>query len=110
VPLDLRGLTDEAASHAEAGEVGDDLRWIRFERDQKLVARHLARASLEPAADEGAMFSSSAAHLTPDELEAFSEEFVALLKRYWREPDDRSPDAVPVAVLFYACPWPGEPR
>jgi DNA-binding transcriptional ArsR family regulator len=110
VPLDLRGLTDEARADEEAHAVAEDLRWIRFERDQKLVARHLARISVEPAVDEGAMFSSSAAHLTPEELRAFSEEFVALLKRYWREPGERPPEAVPVAVMFYAFPWPGEPR
>jgi DNA-binding transcriptional ArsR family regulator len=110
VPLDLRGLTPEASLEAEAESVGADLRWIRFDRDQKLVARHIAQASVEPETDAAAMFSSSAAHLTPEELHRFSEEFVELLKRYWREPEDRPGDASPIAVMFYAFPWPGEPR
>lgn len=109
-PLDLRGLTPEAANLAEAAATGTDLMWIRFERDQKLVARHLAQTSADPAADTAAMLSSSAAHLTSKELQEFTEEFVALLKRYWRDPAERPADAQPVAVMFYAFPWPGEPR
>ena len=55
------------------------------------------------------MFSSSIAHLTPTELERFTEEYVELVKRYWRDRDDVPADAEPVSVLFYAFPWPGEP-
>jgi len=43
-----------------------------------------------------------------EEFDRFTEEYVGLLKRYWR-PDAKMPaDARPVAVLFYAFPWPGE--
>jgi DNA-binding transcriptional ArsR family regulator len=110
VPLDLRGLTAEASTEPRADAVTADLQWIRFDRDQKLITRHLAQASVDPAIEKASVFSSSAAHLTPDELVSFTEEFVTLLKRYWRNPEDRPAEASPVAVMLYAFPWPGEPR
>lgn len=54
------------------------------------------------------MFSSSATRLTPEELAEFTERYVELIKSYWRPPEECPPDAEPVAVLFYAFPWPGE--
>jgi hypothetical protein len=53
------------------------------------------------------MFSSSALHLTEDELRRFGEEYVELVKRWWRPDGEERPGAVPVAALFYAFPWPG---
>jgi DNA-binding MarR family transcriptional regulator len=103
VPLDLRSVKDQAAQAAEAGKLGR----MRLARDRDLVDRYMRNRHRLPAA-EAAMFSSSATHLTAEELPRFTEEYVALLIKWWRSEADRPADAVPVAVLFYAFPWPGE--
>jgi DNA-binding transcriptional ArsR family regulator len=109
VPLDIRGLAEGEPDTAEARETGERLGRMRLERDRELVDRFLAnRHHLGESAD-AAMFSSSIARLTRDELERFTEEYVELLKRYWRSPDEVPADAEAVSVLFYAFPWPGEP-
>lgn len=46
--------------------------------------------------------------MTEDELRGLTEEYVALLQRWWRPAGEGPGDAVPVALLFYAFPWPGE--
>jgi DNA-binding transcriptional ArsR family regulator len=104
VPLDLRDLADELAGTPEAGRLGR----IGLERDRSLVDRFLANRHRFGALAEVAMFSSSATHLTDEELPRFTEEYVTFLKRWWRAPEERPPEAKPVAVLFYAFPWPGE--
>ncbi len=108
VPLDIRGLAEDEPDTAEARETGEALGRMRLERDRGLVDRFLANRHRLPSAD-AAMFSSSIAQLTPSELERFTEEYVELVKRYWRAPEDLPADAEPVSVLFYAFPWPGEP-
>jgi DNA-binding transcriptional ArsR family regulator len=104
VPLDLRDLSEELTGTAEARQLGR----IRFERDRSLVDRYLANRHRFGRLAEAAMFSSSATHLTEDELSCFTEEYVALLKRWFRPPEERPAEAAPIAVLFYAFPWPGE--
>jgi DNA-binding transcriptional ArsR family regulator len=104
VPLDLRSVTADAAERAEAGELSR----IRRERDRNLVDRYLGNRHRFGDLDDAAMFSSSATRLTKAELARFTEEYVELLKRWWRPPEECPPDARPVAVLFYAFPWPGE--
>ena len=54
------------------------------------------------------MFSSSIARLTKEELAEFTEQYVELLKRFWRTPEDAPRDAGAIVVLFQAFPWPGE--
>ncbi len=104
VPLDLRDLAQDLSGTPEAGQLGR----IRFERDRGLVDRYLANRHRFPGMAQAAMFSSSATHLTDEELRHFTEEYVDLLKRWRRRTEERPPDANPVAVLFYAFPWPGE--
>ena len=104
VPLDLRDLSEELTGTSEAGQLGR----IRFERDRSLVDRYLANRHRFGRLAEAAMFSSSATHLTEEELRCFTEEYVALLKRWFRPPEERPAEAAPIAVLFYAFPWPGE--
>ncbi len=109
VPLDIRGLGDGEPDTAEARQTGERLSRMRLERDRELVDRYLANRHRLAEREDAAMFSSSIARLTSDELERFTEEYVELLKRYWRPADELPPDAEPVSVLFYAFPWPGEP-
>ena len=110
VPLDLRGKADADGEPEppEAAAVADRLGRIRLERDRELVDRYLGHRHRFGDWDDVAMFSSSITHLTKDELARFTEEYVELLKRYWREPDERPPDAKPVAAMLSAFPWPGE--
>jgi DNA-binding MarR family transcriptional regulator len=103
VPLDLRSVKGRASESVAAGELGR----IRLQRDRDLVDRFLRNRHRLPAAD-AAMYSSSATHLTPAELAQFTEEYVALLQKWWRSEAERPADAIPVAALFYAFPWPGE--
>jgi DNA-binding MarR family transcriptional regulator len=102
VPLDLRSVKDQAAE-SEARKLGR----IRLRRDRDLVDRYMRNRHRLPGA-EAAMFSSSATHLTAEELPRFTEEYVALLIKWFRAEAERPAEAVPVAVLFYAFPWPGE--
>jgi DNA-binding transcriptional ArsR family regulator len=104
VPLDLRAPPAERGVDASAGRLGR----IQLERDRALVDRYLANRHRFGAHAEASMFSSSAMHLTDAELREFAEEYVALLKRWWRPEAERPADALPVAALFYAFPWPGE--
>lgn len=104
VPLDLRDVADELAGTPDANQLSR----IRLDRDRNLVERFLANRHRFGDASEAAMFSSSATHLTDEELARFTEEYVGFLERWWRPPDERPPGARPVAVLFYAFPWPGE--
>jgi DNA-binding MarR family transcriptional regulator len=102
VPLDLRAVKGKAAKSGAAGELGR----MRLQRDRDLVDRYLRNRHRLPAA--AAMFSSSATHLTAEEMVRFTEEYVALLSKWWRPQSERPPDAIPVAALFYTFPWPGE--
>jgi DNA-binding transcriptional ArsR family regulator len=109
VPLDIRGLAEGEPATAEARETGERLGRMRLERDRELVDRYLANRHRMSEWEDAAMFSSSIARLTRDELERFTEEYVDLLKRYWRSPDEIPAEAEAVSVLMYAFPWPGEP-
>jgi DNA-binding transcriptional ArsR family regulator len=104
VPLDLRDLAEELRVRPEAHQLGR----IRSERDRNLVDRYLANRHRFGSLGKSAMFSSSATHLTEDELRRFTEEYVSFLKRWYRSPEERPHEAAPIAVLFYAFPWPGE--
>jgi DNA-binding transcriptional ArsR family regulator len=104
VPLDLRAARDDPGAEHVTGQ----LRRIRLERDRALVDRYLAERHRFGDLAEATMFSSSAIHLTEEELRRFTEEYVALVKGWWRPADASPPDAAPITLLFYAFPWPGE--
>lgn len=106
IPLDLR--VPESAGSGETEALASEMNRLRFERDRDLVARYLAAQDEFGDWRRAAMFSSSATRLTKEELVEFSERYVELLKSYWRPPEECPPEAAPVAVLFYAFPWPGE--
>ena len=109
VPLDLRGLRSGTRMTREVRVTGAALDRMRLERDRHLVDRFLAnRHRFVDWGTDRAMFSSSAARLTKAEFARFTEAYVRLLKRYWRPDAKMPPGAQPIAVLFYAFPWPGE--
>jgi DNA-binding transcriptional ArsR family regulator len=109
VPLDIRGLADGEPATPEVRETGERLSRMRLERDRELLDRYLANRHRLGDWEDAALFSSSIARLTRAELERFGEEYVELLKRYWRPDEELPEDAEPVSVLCYAFPWPGEP-
>ena len=106
IPLDLR--VPESASSDEAEALASEMSRLSIDRDRDLVARYLAAREQFEGWQRAAMFSSSATRLTREELVEFTERYVDLLKSYWRPPDECPPEAAPIAVLFYAFPWPGE--
>jgi DNA-binding transcriptional ArsR family regulator len=108
VPLDVRGLVDEAAQDPGAATVAEELSRIRVQRDRELVDRYLRNRHRFADWDGASMFSSSISRLTKEELARFTEEYVELLSRYYRPPDEARPGDRPVAVFFSAFPWPGE--
>ncbi len=108
VPLDLRGVTGDAIDTDEGRAARAELGRLRLERERSLLERYLANRHRFADFDGVAMFSSSATRLTKEELGRFTEEYVQLLKRYWRPEEQLPPDAKPIALLFYAFPWPGE--
>jgi DNA-binding transcriptional ArsR family regulator len=108
VPLDLRGVTGDAMDTDEGRAARAELGRVRFERERSLIERYLANRHRFADFDDVAMFSSSATRLTKEEMGRFTEEYVQLLKRYWRPEEQLPPDAKPIALLFYAFPWPGE--
>ena len=105
VPADTRlPLSGEAAA-------GDEVQVIRrLWRDQ--ADRELAAFRADEAAHgefaDAAMSSQGRSTLTAAELAAFAEEYIALLRRWRREPHEASPGARPVTVLFYAFPTPDQ--
>ncbi len=107
VPLDLR-WGPEIQQTPETQRLAHEASTLNLERDREMVARYRANRARFPEWDTAATFSSSATRLTPAELEDFSARYLELLKSYWRPPDECPPDAEPVALIFYAFPWPGE--
>ncbi len=106
IPLDLR--VPDSPSSDEAQALAAEMSRLGIARDRELVARYLAAREHFAGWQRAAMFSSSATRLTKEELAEFTERYVDLLKSYWRPPEECPSDAVPIAVLFYAFPWPGE--
>ena len=101
VPLDLRlpepSEVDEAA-RAAVEEL--ERQWVASGLDA--FARHLKERGADPLWDAASMVSTSTNRLTPAELKTFTEEYVALLKRWSRPAEDAPPDARPVTVLMLA--------
>ncbi|MGH3739947.1 MAG: helix-turn-helix domain-containing protein [Micromonosporaceae bacterium] len=115
IPLDLRlpepDSVDEPA-RAAAQEVGRQ--WMESGIDA--LARHWKERGADPDWDAAATIATSVTRLTREELERFNEEYLALVKRWSRTPEEASPDAQPVTALFGAFRTPrdqqspGEPR
>ena len=108
VPLDIRGLEEHEAQNRETDVVAERLDRVRLERDREVVDRYLRDRHHFADWDDVAMFSSSIARLTKEELAQFTEQYVQLLKRFWRTPEEAPPEASAIAVFFHAFPWPGE--
>jgi hypothetical protein len=57
---------------------------------------------------DAALSSLGGTTLTATELAHFTEEYIALLMRWRREPEEASPDARHITIIFHAFPTPDE--
>lgn len=108
VPSDLRGAEPTVAATAEGQLAEKQIQAMWRAREASLIRRYLAEQERFGDWNDAALFSNAAAHLTREEFAAFTQRYVELLKEYVRPAEDAMPGAIPVAVLFYAFPWPGE--
>ncbi|WP_424533261.1 ArsR/SmtB family transcription factor [Sphaerisporangium viridialbum] len=105
VPLDLRlprGLQAEA--EVAAREVGRQ--WQH--RAEAELAAFRAGEDAYGAFGDAAMTSLGGTTLTAEELAGFTEEYIALLSRWRRDPDEAPPEARHITVVFHAFPTPDQ--
>lgn len=67
------------------------------------VRAYVGRDDLDAVWRDAALFSQSAAHLTVAELAGFTEEYLALVRR-WAQDRPASPDARPIRLAMFAYP------
>ncbi|GAA4012585.1 helix-turn-helix domain-containing protein [Allokutzneria multivorans] len=86
----------------------DELNQLWLSEDVELFGRFLAaRPGLGPWAD-AVPYSRGSIEVSLEELPAFFEEYLALLKKYQRAADERPPGARTVQTRFLAFPDPEE--
>lgn len=106
VPQDLRLPSPaDPATSAAADALGRQ--WTQASLDN--LARHLADRGAEPDWDAASMHSHSTMRMTREELARFGEEYIALLRRWARPPQDAPPGAAPVHVMLSAFRLPDDP-
>jgi len=110
VPQDVRLPRRPTTPEAEA-VAREIFRQWRDRADRTLTA-FLADLMADPDAfgefGTAAMNSLGGTTLTAAELAEFAEEYIALLSRWHREPDQASPGSRHITVLFNAFPTPDE--
>ncbi|KUL37661.1 hypothetical protein ADL15_11635 [Actinoplanes awajinensis subsp. mycoplanecinus] len=108
VPQDLR--LPRGAADPEVAEAARALgrQWI--DRGRQELHDHLTNRVAGDPFTEAALHSYGGAKLTPDELRQFSEEYIAFLKRWQREPGQETPGSEYVTVLFHAFRSPADRR
>ncbi|MEU8272067.1 helix-turn-helix domain-containing protein [Sphaerisporangium sp. NPDC049002] len=104
VPEDLRlpGRGVDAEAEVAAREVGRQWR----QRAEAELAAFRADQDAYGAFGEAALTSLGGTTLTAGELAEFTEEYVALLNRWRRDPDEAPPGARHITVIFHAFPTP----
>jgi hypothetical protein len=79
-----------------------------FAEDLEMFARMQADGEQPGGWGDAFPFSRGTIHVTLEELMAFFEDYIALIKRYQRAPDDMPADARLVLTRFFAFPAPSE--
>ncbi|MGC7100045.1 ArsR/SmtB family transcription factor [Amycolatopsis lurida] len=104
-PQDLRFPPRSEQSPALRAQV-DEFGRQKFQADLDLFAAF--QTQRESMGDWGDVlpFSRGTLHLTRDEAVRFFEDYLDLLRRYWRSDEDVPPDARALAVRFVAFPIP----
>ncbi|GAA2085189.1 helix-turn-helix domain-containing protein [Streptomyces albiaxialis] len=98
--LDVRMPADEGLTPAEKAVLGE-LDRMRAEEDLALARRF----AVEGRSAEGWMRGSrSLSHLTREELDAFHDAYLELVRRFSRGPEEARPDTRPVALRWFGIP------
>ncbi|GLW98559.1 helix-turn-helix domain-containing protein [Microtetraspora sp. NBRC 16547] len=104
IPLDLRLPSRAVNAEAEAAATEIDRQWQ--EHGERELAAFLANEDDFGPFGDAALSSIGGTTLTAAELAAFTEEYVALLTRWRREPDQAPDGARHITVIFHAFPTP----
>ena len=101
-PQDIR-MPSPAQMSQEVREVAEQLNRLHMADDIQLYLR----AMTEYAGSEGwTRASRGGSYMTREELDAFFEDYIALLTRHGHIADDAPPDAQLIALRFFAAPAP----
>ncbi|MFD8491875.1 ArsR/SmtB family transcription factor [Amycolatopsis sp. NPDC059657] len=104
-PRDLRWAPRSKQS-AEMRALFEETYQRAFVEDlDEMAAFHAQRESMGEWADHF-LFSRGGVRLTPDELVRFWEEYLELLKKFWRPDDEIPPEARDIVVRWVAFPKP----
>jgi predicted ArsR family transcriptional regulator len=91
----------------EMREAFENMNRLGFAADVEAFAKaYSASRENETGWSDAFPFSRGAIHVTLEELEQFFEEYIALLKRYQRAPEQRPAGARVVLTRFFAFPAP----
>lgn len=104
VPQDLR--LPPHGPDPEVNLVADEILRQWYERGQTALRYAATHRDEFGAFGEAMTGSHGGTFLTAAELTRFAEEYIALLQRWHRGPDDAGPGARHVTALFYAFPTP----
>lgn len=104
-PRDLR-FSRRGEQSVPMRELFDEINRSQFAEDLEVWARFQERGDELGEWADAVPFSRSALRLTEDELKAFFDDYLALLKRYWRAADEKPPGSRRVLVRFIAFPDP----
>jgi DNA-binding MarR family transcriptional regulator len=105
VPRDLR-FPRRSQQTAELREIIDEMNRLGFSADLEAFTRMQAEADLEGGWGDAFPYSRGTIRVTLDELAAFFEEYIALLKRYQRAAEDAPDGSRLVLTRFLAFPAP----
>ncbi|CAM3344233.1 ArsR/SmtB family transcription factor [Stackebrandtia soli] len=102
IPADRRMPDPADLSDADRSAASELLR-ARLTEDLTMMASFLNAGNELHDWAEG---SRGRSHLTKEELRAFHDDYVALLRRYSKPPEDASPGARPIMLRWYGFPDP----
>jgi DNA-binding MarR family transcriptional regulator len=104
VPEDVR--FPRRAANAEAEPTAQAIGHQCWERAKRDLAAFLSSPDSYGGFGAAALHSLGGTTLTAEELARFTEEYIAFLTRWHREPDQASPGSRHITVLFNAFPTP----
>jgi DNA-binding transcriptional ArsR family regulator len=102
---DLR-FPHRSAQSPEMRALFDDLNSRHLAEDLDAWARFQAQSEQMGDWADAVPFSRATLHLSQEEIKRFFDEYMALVKRYWRPADDIPPQARQFRVRFIAFPEP----